>query len=423
MTYNFTNTTFCPQPFSNIQISVQGLYKICCLANDDAERGHALDENGNYMHVLDHSIMDAINSVKHREHRLEFSKNLEPERCVNCYEKEKASNGSGSLRQSRLIMTERIVEFVRPETAASKMNPDGSVNELPVALDVRFGSLCNAKCIMCNPGHSSLWNEDWKAIKNTTTIEMFRQPLVKFGAAQRWWETDKWWERFEEIAPSLRSLHPVGGEPLIVPEHDTMLEKLVEWDYAKNIELEYDTNLTVINPRLIKLWKQFKGIVLRFSLDETNERFYLVRFPSNYDRVLKNVETLKAEGIPIKGFTSSIGLATIYSPFRLVEFSRKYNIPYILRFLYTPPFMNIAILPKSAKMEIIETYAKNLDKTGSIGESVIHYLKNSFNRHEPELIKEFVSFMNKLDELRGTDWKQTLPDVYSLLTRHCPEAL
>jgi pyruvate-formate lyase-activating enzyme len=422
MNYNFSDKTFCTQPFSNIQISVQGLYKICCLANDDADRGHVKDANGNYMHILDHDIDEVFNSITHREHRLQLSRNEEPERCVNCYDKEKIDNGRTSVRQIRNNMKHRIIEIVDVNEADMLMKSDGTIDSRPIALDVRFGSLCNAKCIMCNVSHSSMWEEDTIKLYGREGLKMFKQEIVDQGASSRWWESDRWWNQFKKIAPNLRSLYIVGGEPLIMPEHDTMLEKLVEWDYAKNIELEYDTNLTVINPKLIKLWKHFKNIILRISVDETEDRYHLVRFPSNWDRLIKNIETLTAEGIPITGFTSSIGLATIYSPFRLQKFSKQYNINYFQRFLYTPPGMNITILPASAKQEVIETYENNLDKTGQTGIGIINHLKNNFDNHDPAAIKRFVQFMDKLDNIRNTNWRQTLPDVFDLLSRHCPDS-
>jgi hypothetical protein len=418
--YNFTDNSFCTQPFSNIQISAQGLYKICCMANDDADRGHVKDENGNYLHVLDHSIDSVFNSITHKEHRLQLSQDQKPERCINCYEKEQV--GGYSVRSTRNDMKNRIIEIVDRTEADTLMKSDGSINVKPIALDIRFGSLCNAKCIMCNAASSSMWLEDAVKLYGEKAKTIFNINVENFGAETRWWESEQWWKQFEKIAPNLRSLYPVGGEPLIVPEHDTMLQKLVDWGYSKNIELEYDTNLTVINPKLIKLWKQFKNIVLRISIDETDDRYFLVRYPSKWNTLIKNIERLKAEGIPIKGFTSSIGLATIYSPFRLQKFSEEYNIPYFQRFLYTPAGMNVTILPPSAKEEIIRIYAKNPDITGDKGSIISKHLESNFDLHYPDRIKNFVKYMDSLDGIRNTNWKQTLPDIHDLLIRHCPDS-
>jgi CRISPR/Cas system-associated endonuclease Cas3-HD len=39
--------------------------------------------------------------------------------------------------------------------------------------------------------------------------------------------------------------------------------------------------------------------------------------------------------------------------------------------------------------------------------------------HIPRL-QEFVTIMDKLDKIRGTEWRKVLPDVQDILARHCP---
>ena len=42
----------------------------------------------------------------------------------------------------------------------------------------------------------------------------------------RWWETDTWWSKFEELIPTLQHIYITGGEPMIVPAHDEMLDRI-----------------------------------------------------------------------------------------------------------------------------------------------------------------------------------------------------
>ncbi len=49
----------------------------------------------------------------------------------------------------------------------------------------------------------------------------------------------------------------------------------------------------------------------------------------------------------------------------------------------------------------------------------IKILKEYLESSDTTKIKKFVRVMNKLDELRNTNWRQTIPDVYDLLKRHC----
>jgi hypothetical protein len=40
-----------------------------------------------------------------------------------------------------------------------------------------------------------------------------------------------------------------------------------------------------------------------------------------------------------------------------------------------------------------------------------------------QMVHKFVWVMDQLDDLRGLNWKKTLPDVYELLKKHCPETI
>ena len=55
--------------------------------------------------------------------------------------------------------------------------------------------------------------------------------------------------------------------------------------------------------------------------------------------------------------------------------------------------------------------------------TVIKLLEKYMDYERPDRIQKFVKTMDKFDEIRRTDWRTTLPDIYDLLGRHCPEAL
>ena len=57
------------------------------------------------------------------------------------------------------------------------------------------------------------------------------------------------------------------GEPLIIEEHKESLRSLVKNNKAKNIRLEYNTNLTTIPDEVFELWKNFKEIRIAASID------------------------------------------------------------------------------------------------------------------------------------------------------------
>ena len=71
----FNKHSFCPELWSQLEITSTGDYKICCLAYGKYEQGIATDANGQVMNVMTHSILDAINSEANKSIRLAQSRN------------------------------------------------------------------------------------------------------------------------------------------------------------------------------------------------------------------------------------------------------------------------------------------------------------------------------------------------------------
>ena len=442
----FNNESFCPELWSQIEIGAGGDYKICCLANYDNDFGMALDENNQVMNVLTHSFEEALNSATHKQHRLELKQNIKPKRCRNCYDSEDSTKGllewgnstdTGRSKRQRVIRltAPSIPEYVTCEKADQYTLEDGSVTSKVVNLHLRFGNLCNMKCVMCSPQHSNLWYEDWLDINYYNGHNIYKFGKHKTYRLEKddhgkvtmnipkWYETDIWWDRVREISPRLRYIYFTGGEPFLVPSMHEMLDYLIENDFAKDIQLRFDTNLSVINTKLITKLKKFKKILMCVSIDDVGEKYELIRFPGKFDRFSENIKTLQDNGIEIHYISTCVGVASIYSMLRVNKIAKEWNVPTEYRFLEGPSWLDLRHLPKSAKLEIIETY-KNAgvdDDDNKWFKAVVNLLTKYLDEVDTSKLKEFVRVMDILDVKRGTNWKTTLSDVHDLLKRHLPE--
>jgi len=438
----FNLKSFCPEAWSQIEIGMAGNFSICCLANNDEDFGIARDDNDVPMNILTHSIQDALNSKTHKEHRLQLSRNEQPARCRNCYDAEYSSDRSKRMRVLRSTAP-FIPEYVTVTSAPKFTNLEtGEVTSKVVNMHIRFGNLCNLKCIMCSPQHSNLWYEDWLALdypqfegkpifklgKYTTfQIEKDEHNRLRLGF-EKWWETDIWWEQFKEVMPRLRYLYFTGGEPFLVPALDTCLDLLIEADLAKYITLRFDTNLSIINKKVLTKLKAFKNVALCVSIDETEDRFEFIRFPAKYDTFLTNLQTLIDSKIRIEYISSCIGNASMYAVPRVVEIANKYKLNLNFRFLEGPKWLDLRYLPASAKQELIDKF-KEL--------KILHADRKHLNYYDmmilllekyiaPEhtnvqILEEFVRCMDILDVQRNTNWRVTLDEEYDLLCRHIPD--
>ena len=431
----FNKDTFCILPWSSIQINPSGEFKVCCFSGvTDAEtlrgddHGLCLDENGNQMTIFTHSILDALNSDYHKQIRLAQSNNERHPVCKVCWDRDDANARSGQITNSlRFARSFRqlpdLDNAITLEVAPSKMEPDGSLhNEYPISLDLRFTNVCNMKCVMCCSRYSNKWYEDEFKLYGKTA-----EPKVEFrtihntyrGATLAWHDSEEWWAQFDLIKHRIRHLYLTGGEPFIVKGHDDLLDRLIADDLAKNVILEYDTNLSVINDKILKRLSNFKKIVISVSCDDVEDRYELIRFPGNFNTMLENLGQLRARNIDIRHLSTCIGIYSIYSPIRLYEYFKPMGYDtYSLRFLRSPDHSNIALLPDHLKLKVMEVYKASSmpDKWKAF---VCGYLENNMGKFSNEQcetsVRKHIAYLNRLDELRGTDWKSTFPDVVELL--------
>ena len=447
----FNRETFCTMPWSSIMILPSGDFKICCfsghLAPEGFTHGVAVDDNGVVMNVLTHDIMEAMNSKWHKELRLTQSKGKRHPTCEVCWHRDDAASTEGarsaSLRMIRSYYQNTDLDpnrvggqFMKGspthDNAIDMMQPDGSISNMPISLDLRFSNLCNMKCIMCDPTYSNMWYEDHIALKGSDkfsvgpkTYQIQKTPKVSGGFnystdMDSWNNDPRWWNQFEKMAPHLRHVYLTGGEPFVQPSHKEFIQKLIERDFAKNIVLEYDTNLSVINPNILESIKQFKDVIFRVSIDDINERYELIRFPGKFDRIEKNLKLLDDYDLTKKaGISTCIGIYSIFAPIRLHNHFKDSGIAVTsVRALRSPHAVDIANIPPSVKKTIIQIYEKS-DIPDRCKFLVIGYLKNNMDfvseSESKNNIRNFVNYMDSLDRMRKTDWRATFPEVVSLL--------
>jgi organic radical activating enzyme len=444
----FNLESFCGELWSQIEINTLGDYKICCLANYAKDYGMAQDKDGKVMNVLTHSIEEAMNSETHKAHRLELKQNIKVQRCRNCYDSEDSTKGISdwgdennhvkkwgrSKRQRVNVVTSKeIPEYITWDRADQYTLPDGSITSKVVNLGLRFGNLCNQKCIMCSAEFSSLWYDDHVALygidKPVGVGGYTNYNIIKDARGKntldfaKWWESPIWWERFESIAPSLKHLYLTGGEPLVVPALQEMLDRLITKDFAKDITLRFDTNLSAINKKVIEKFKHFKKINFCVSMDDTGDRYGLIRFPGSYDNLVANIKQVQDSGLGVHYLSCCMGIASIYAPIRIGEIAEQLSVNAEFRFLEGPDWHDLRSLPRSAKQEIIDTYKGLMHHSESRTKwykATIKFLEKYMDQERISDLEKFVATMDKLDKIRGTDWRTVLPDVQDILARHCP---
>lgn len=422
------NHTFCPLPWSHLATKANGDLRICCQANQGPNKGLLKDDRGVVYNLNRNRMHDARNAKLVKEIRVSMLKGEQHPECRRCWDEE-----IFKIRSKRLQTLEYYNNY---EQAIKITAEDGSIpQDTPyVDFDLRFGNLCNLKCRMCAPTDSSMWYDDYTAM----TGKVFDDTGFD------WYKKEDVWRDLESQIPMTERFYIIGGEPTLIQKHFDFLELCVEKGYAKDIYLEYATNVTNIHQKYIDIWKNFKGIHIGCSVDGVGRVNDYVRFPSKWKMIEKNLEKLSIfESIkpwPLSQESQNINvvLATTVNAYNiyylddLIKWNmQNHNFVISLHPLYRPGHLNAKVLPLKAKEAIaaklrssydwIEQNEPNLPEkrfyksARKMIRDVEGFIDYMMSEDMSSLLPKFWDETTKLDELRGESIEDSLPELFDLI--------
>lgn len=429
---------FCKTVWNGLHILPDGYIRLCSIGTNtkaSLDMQRARDKDGKVMHILTHDIREIMNSDKHCEVR---SLNVNDPtawspHCDCCENREIITNFDRTHKNKsrRIYLMNVESDDIVNEKNYQDTRSDGAVDWMPSSLDIRFGNLCNQKCIMCSPIYSNLWYDEWLPYHNTNKfgsgnpVTITKDPNTNKWIQPKelqWYEDPRWWPKFETMMPYLKHIYITGGEPMVTPAHDEMLDKLIESGYAKDIWLEYDSNCSAINNKIVERWHHFKKVDIRASMDAIEDQYEIIRFGGKWDKFSANILKLKeyekeSNGkIRLLSVSTCFQIATTYEIIKSEEWAKSVGVEFHLRFLEGPVKHAVASLSDSAKLELINYYSNYLE-TSSKAALIVNHLKNHLGdkHYKPLAVADFIKFMNYLDSNRNTDWKSTFPQVAKLI--------
>jgi hypothetical protein len=413
--------TFCTIPWSSIEINNLGYFRVCCVSNSvNDNQGIGKDSNGRWMHVLEHDILDSLNSDLHQSIRNAQLQGKDHSNCKTCQLRDRVSNEEKMSRGRRLfhsVELNRLTGNKFPMWENVTADPE-LWRKGPVSLDLKLGNLCNLTCAHCDPINSSqwvdLWAEFYSSFENGASQKIGNLPRINFAKKQNgkfeiaetnWVQDQRWHEQFKKISKQLAHIYVTGGEPMLVPWHGEMLDYLISENLSQNIVLEYDSNFTAINNNIVEKFKNFKSVVVRVSLDGIEDVYEWIRWPGKWEKVKQNI--LENKSI-VKEVT---GCIMPYNAWNLVEFEKWVllnNLRSTWRFIITPSHLNLRVFPKKMKEELIELY-RSLPTPEC--KKAANYLEQSFGEEDDAQVLNFIKWADFLSTNRKKDWRQLFPDL------------
>ncbi len=411
---------FCARPWQEISMKTTGEVPVCGAQLVGSSRGYGKADDGKIANLKDHTINQFMNSDTRCDVRSSMIKGKWHEICLNC--KQVEETGIKHTQREIIDDKKRILKLIQ------MTKDDGSIDEFEITrLDVRLSNLCNFACVQCQPSDSSRWYEDHLGFfgdhftRSAVNKEIVGWHLKKDNRKVLSSMTDdlheNFWSILEIVGPTLMKIDFLGGEPLIINDHWKILDILIDRGWSKNIELFYPSNLSILNQKMLDVWKNFKQVRIMPSMDDIGDRFELIRYGGRWPKMQENLEMLKSSNIMMDNISCCYMIPNIFSIGEIDEWAEKssFSSP-VYRWVYDPFYMSIDSLPRAAKEEIIE---HNLKTSTPNSIKMARFMENRIDEAgDPNSITTFVRLMDYLDKSRNQNWRGTLPRLVSFLDKH-----
>jgi len=448
--------TYCPLPWIFQAVRNNGDIRVCCQANVSKSQGLLKKEDGTIYNASSDDLIEARNSPTLKKIRLDMLRGKHPEACVRCQKEE--SMNIRSRRQYEKQNWEHLHSFKKAKAETSK---DGSIvpSKSPsVYYDLRFGNRCNLKCRMCGPTDSDLWYADYVKIWDVHSFSDSHGEVHliqnKNGAYKTknqdydWVDSPTFWDGIKKNTSHIRHIHTVGGEPLLINKHYELLESIIKFGNPKKVTIEYNSNITVLPTKALKLWEAFKNVKIGMSIDSYGSLNDYIRYPSCFKKIEKNMEQL--DRLPSQNLDLWIAVTVnVYNIFHLPEFIKWklkkgfLNINalsssqpiFTSHLLHTPQHLNIKILPTDYKLQIqnkfdyfLKTFKSWLEENNfSQKQSEILYRESQYilqgyvrymnSEDWSDLIPKFWKYTYALDQIRKEKLQDVTPELYDSISQ------
>ena len=367
-------------------------------------------------HKFDTDTFDFHNTPSKLDDRQRMLQGLWPELgCAYCKDIETAGGQSDRITN---------LDFPGIHAPPELENNPLAIQVTPRILEVYFDNTCNLKCLYCGPHFSSLWDaENIKfgdpAFNKSKNIDRNKQKIFE-------------WLKIN--GKYLTNFNILGGEPLYQRELEECLE-LFEQYPAPELKLQIFTNLNTKITHLKKIVTRIKQLVDQYKIREFEVTASLdcwgapqeyVRYPLNLISWEENFEYLLGEPWINLIVSSTVTPLTIKTLPDLLEKIKQWNnirpVFHYQNSVNGPSYMFIDIFGGIFQ----EDFNKALELKSNITpeeQSSRNYLDGIAQQSSsvgPNLteIQKLFTFLNKMDQRRNTNWKNTFPWLINEFARY-----
>ena len=310
----------------------------------------------------------------------------------------------------------------------------------PYMLEISLGNTCDMKCMYCTHHYSTQWATErikWGEITQEQLDEEFPKAPEGFD--------DAFWKWFDTVKLHLGRLGIIGGEPLIMPEFYTFVDRLIaSTEQVRNfrktkMKFWVVTNMNTPPNYLEKFFKYLPKLTEVFdveilvSMESVGKRAEYIRNGVNWDKFTSNIDKLlsRKDLNFTFGFILSLNALNLSSLREFIEFTENlyftHNKPVALKqniisfpdwqspFILTPDFADYIdecidyMKVRTNIMPIVSDYFGRWDQYIIFLETLSSSIRNGTGDKTSER-KKFVEWFKTYDHRRNINLLETFPE-------------
>lgn len=389
--------SICALPWLHLATHPIGTITPCCITDMKDSASTAATDHDEAQHLfLSKDSLDSIaNSKKFKKLRKEMMNGEFSSLCQKCYKYEAAG-----VESKREVSNREYGKYL--EECIKNTDSTGYIKDVNYRyIELRLGSVCNLKCVTCNPFSSNRWNQDIHVFKGTE----FEKEYFKNEIKTEWYRDYGFYDNLLDKCKDLQEIWINGGEPTLIKEHGYFLQKLIDNNQAKDIKISYSLNSTKFPDSFLEIWKKFKKVKIQISIDDIEERNHYVRYPSDWNTIMTAFTKIaKYKDVFELEICQTVSALNVYNLSKFKNFFKEYGLLFSHNYVHYPSHLQVSIIPEELKQQVLEN---NSDLT----EMEIDRLKSELYKSAgPKELDKFKSYINLLDRARNLKIQNYLPE-------------
>ena len=380
--YSFDS--ICPAPFSQVSVRTDGRISPCCKFNKDLKTKD------------DESLSSVFFNKNFSEVREKMKKGIKLPECRECWENE--NSGTVSLRNHYLDKLEDKMDY-------------GWLDDIKIRdLTISPSNICNFKCRICHyKQSSSMATERINNSESKKEIEEIKKYLKDVSIKNN---KSYIFDSVELIGDSLEYLHILGGEPLMHPQLEKIIDILIKKSFADNISLEFNTNGSIFPNKLIDKFNKFKSVEILLSIDDIEKRFEIQR-GGDWNSIKQNLtkfSEIRSNVIKVRPVVT-VNIQNLMYLDEIYAFFKNYNMDILWMYLDRPWYYCIDYINKKTQDAVVKKYSEHeAEELQRIAQRVMN--------NEPFDNEEFLKVCLDYDSIRNENFKNTHAEIFNLMTNN-----